>query len=285
MATDDTREVASAARSASDADVAGALRPARGWRTRASATRGSRCRQCAAFSRKLATVTVAFASSRLHRRGCQRSRCGFGAVADSRVRGGSWRRAPSCRSLPRASPKADARQRDAEGEHRRRERQRAWRPVTPARPGKASPRARREAPAPSGERVTAHVPERDRNPAHWRYTGDVGSARRSAANCRLRPSRLHRGRGGRSRDSSCRSLPSASPKADARQRDAEGEHRRRERQRAWRPVTPAKARCGKSASAARSASDADVAAAPRLAGRAADARARCRRRARDTRTQ
>ena len=67
MATGDTGgaghgKSASAARSASDADFAGALRPARGKRTRASATRGSGRRQCAAFSRKLPTLTCAVAS-------------------------------------------------------------------------------------------------------------------------------------------------------------------------------------------------------------------------------
>ena len=68
------------------------------------------------------------------------------AVAESTDRAWVRDRVPSCRSLPQASPKADARQRDAEGEHCRRERQRAWRPMTPERPGAASPRTRRAAP-------------------------------------------------------------------------------------------------------------------------------------------
>ena len=148
----------------------------------------------------------------------------------------------------------------------------------------ARPRARREAPAPSGERVTARVPERDRNPAHWRYTGDVGSARRSAANCRLRPARLHRRRGAVSR--SLNSVVAADVAkggcASARRR---GQALSPRASASMATSDSGEAAHGKSASAARSGSDADVAAAPCLAGRAADARARCRRRARDTRTQ
>ena len=107
-------------------------------------------RQCAAFSRKLPTLSGAVAS------------CGvFDLVANSAA-------------LPMRLFERD---RVAEGEHCRRERQRAWRPVTLERPDTASPQARRAAPAmrtlpqhPVRPEGSGRAPARRRRRARDRHT-------------------------------------------------------------------------------------------------------------------
>ena len=140
----------------------------------------------------------------------------------------------------------------------RRERQRAWRPMTPERPGAASPRTRREAPVMrtlpqhcAQPEECGHSPARRRRRARGRHTfissealvtvgaGDGGGGdrrSRSIALPRIAAVKVEQG----SRIAGRFPVP-VLPWSSAGNRLREPLHDgRRERQRAWRPVTPAR---------------------------------------------
>ena len=216
------------------------------------------------------------------------------------------RRCGRCRSTVSGRRKAEARQRDAEGEREIVTRSFPWR--------RSSRSARATAGAATGEagasRCRASATRRlNRFSGSWggsRFRRSHGVRQGTAWHGRRERQRARRSTvpDGRARRAAPATVPEGRYRLETLGRTGNGNDKARRTRaslRSWsrcrmRGRSPrasasrvtgdsGEAGHGNSASAARSAGDADVAAAPRPARRAAEARARCRRRARDTRTQ